>query len=101
MLKNKNKKIPQKMRWLFWSYDIKSLDIKTDKDYIITQVLNYGTWDDIKWLKNVYSENEIKKVVERPRRGVWFEKVLNFWLTIFNLRLKKNIREKALFKLNV
>ncbi len=94
------KKIPAEKKWLFWSYDINSLDIEEDKEYIIVQVLNYGTWDDLKWLQKVYSEQEIRGVVKNPRRGVWFEKVLNFWTTIFNIRLKKDIREKAIFNIN-
>ena len=93
------KEIPSKMKWLFWSYNTKTLDLKRDKDYIITQVLNYGTWEDLKWLYKLYSEKEIKEVVKHPRRGVWFEKVLNFWTTIFNIRLKKEIWEKAIFSL--
>jgi len=91
-------KIPSKMKWLFWSYDIKSLSLKKDKDYIIPQVLNYGAWDDLKWLYKVYSEKEIKKVVENPRRGIWFKKVLKFWTTIFNIRLKKDVWKKAIFR---
>ena len=91
-------KIPQKMKWLFWSYDIKSLDLEKDKDYIIAQVLNYGTWEDLKWLYKVYSEKEIEEVVKTPRRGVWFKKVLNFWTTIFNVRLKKEVLGKAIFR---
>lgn len=89
-------KIPKKMKWLFWSYDINSLDLKKDKDYIIVQILNYGTWKDIKWLFRIYSEKEIVKVIESPNRGLWFEKVLNFWLKIFDIKLKKNIYQKAL-----
>jgi len=91
-------KIPQKMKWLFWSYDIRSLDLREDKEYIISQVLNYGTWEDLKWLFRAYSEKEIKKVVKDPGRGVWFEKVLNFWVTIFNIKIKKEIWEKAIFR---
>ena len=91
-------KIPKKMKWLFWSYDINSLDLKEDKDYIISQVLNYGTWEDLKWLFKVYSEEEIKKIIKNPQRGLWFKKVLNFWTTIFNIQLKKEIRDKAIFR---
>ena len=86
------------MKWLFWSYDIESLDLKKDKDYIITQVLNYGTWEDLKWLFKIYSEKEIKEVVKNPRRGVWFRKVLNFWTKIFNIKLKKEVFNKAIFR---
>lgn len=94
------KTIPSKLRWLFWSYDIKSMDVKSDKDYIIPQVLNFGTWDEIKWLFRIYPEKEIINAVKKPSRGVWFEKVLNFWLTMFNIRLKKDIWRKAIFDIN-
>ena len=89
------KKIPKRMKWLFWSYDIESLDLKRDKEYIITQVLNYGTWEDLKWLFRIYSKEEIKKVVQNPSRGLWFKNVLNFWLKIFNVKIKKENFEKA------
>jgi hypothetical protein len=93
-------KIPSRMRWLFWSYDIGSLDIKKDKDYIISQVFNYGTWDDVRWLLRIYPKKEIKEVIKNPSRGVWFEKVLNFWTTIFNIRLKKEVLQRAIFDIN-
>jgi len=91
-------KIPKKMKWLFWSYDINSLDLEIDKDYIISQVLNYGTWEDLKWLFKVYRKRDIKNIVKNPKRGIWFKKVLNFWTTIFDISLKKNILKRAIFK---
>ena len=93
-------KIPQKMKWLFWSYDLNGLCLKDNKDYIITQVLNHGTWEDLKWLFKVYSREEIKEVIKSPCRGVWFEKVLNFWSILFSIHLKKDIRQKAIFKID-
>ena len=99
MAKTAKVKIPQKMKWLFWSYDIKSLNLGRDKDYIISQVLNYGTWEDLKWLYKAYSEKDIKKIIKNPSRGVWFEKVLNFWTIVFNIKLKKETWERAIFKL--
>jgi hypothetical protein len=76
------------------------MNIEKDKKEIITQVLNYGTWDNLKLLFEIYPEKEIKKVIKNPSRGVWFEKVLNFWCTIFNIRLKKDVWEKAIFNIN-
>lgn len=98
-MKNK-KKLPKRLQSVLWSYDISKIDLRKDKREIITQVLNYGTWEDLKWLYRVYSEKEIKEVVKNPRRGVWFEKVLNFWTLIFNLRLEKDIYQKAIFDIN-
>jgi len=96
-MKNKKFKILQKLQKVLWSYDVRDLDLKKDKKYIITQVLNYGTWEDIKLLYKLYSEKDIKEVVKNPRRGVWFEKVLNFWTLMFNVRLKKDVWKKAIF----
>ena len=93
-------KIPSKMKWLFCSYDIESLDLKDDKDYIITQTLNYGTWEDLKWLYKLYSKKDIKAVLKKPIRGVWFEKVLNFWTTMFEIKLPKKVWHKAIMNIS-
>lgn len=95
----KIKKVPRRFQRALWSYNISKMDLKKDKKEIITQVLNYGDWEDLKLLFKLYPEKDIKKVVKNPRRGVWFEKVLNFWTTIFNIKLKKKVFERAIFKL--
>ena len=97
-MKNKKFKILQKLQGVLWSYDVRDLDLEKDKEYIITQVLNYGTWEDLKLLYKLYPEKDIKKVIRYPRRGVWFKKVLSFWTTVFNIRLKKDIFKKAIFR---
>lgn len=63
-------KVPSSFQRLFWSVNVKSLDLKKDKEYIITQILNYGTEKELKWLIRIYPEEEIKKVIRNPRRGV-------------------------------
>ena len=93
------KKLPKSFQRVLWSYDIDKMDIKEDKEEIITQVLNYGTWDDLKLLYKLYSEQDIKEVVSHPRRGVWFEKVLNFWTKMFNIKIREDIYKKAIFTL--
>ena len=92
--------MPKNFQRLLWSYDLKKMNAWEDKKEIITRVLNHGTWDDLKLLFKLYSEDDIKKTIKHPRRGVWFEKVLNFWTTIFNIRLKRDVWEKAIFNIN-
>jgi len=75
------------------------MNLKEDKREIITQVLNYGNWEDLKLLYKLYSEKEIKNVIKNPRRGVWFEKVLNFWTTIFEIKLPKKVWDKAIMNI--
>jgi len=97
------KKVPKQFQRALWSYDVNKMDLEKDKREIITQVLNYGTWEDLKLLYKLYSEKEIKEVVvvKNPRRGVWFEKVLNFWVLMFNIHLKKEVWRKAIFSLKI
>ncbi len=94
------KKIPQNIAPCLWSYNIDNLDLKKDKETIITQVLNYGDAGRIKWLYSVYSEEDIRKVVLSPRRGMWFPKVINFWETMLKTKIPKKKKENAIFRLD-
>lgn len=73
---------------LFWSADIDHLNIEKHKKYIIHQALQYGELSDLKWLKSIYSEDELKTVfVEQPRKtyqAKTFHFVKNFILHIAN-----------------
>lgn len=61
--------IPTNLQGILWSVNIAKLDLKRDKNYIINQVLAYGTWDHLKWLFSVYSKEEIKDVfVHNPAK---------------------------------
>jgi hypothetical protein len=59
------KKLPKTFQGILWSYDISKMDIIKDKREIITQVLNYGAWNDIKLLNKFYST--VKRISKK-----WF-----------------------------
>lgn len=98
-MKNKQD-IPEFVAPSLWSYNIKKLDAQKDKELIITQVLNRGDEKRIKWLYSVYTEDDIREVVGHPRRGLWFERVLNFWEKMLDIRIPKKIRQRAIFNIN-
>jgi|GEM_PF-6715037 len=91
--------VPKKLQSALWSYNITKLDPadKLDRKIIIEQILNHGTWEQLKWLLKTYSENDIKQVVKNPSRGVWQEDAMNYWTKYFNL---KKTDKKILFGLN-
>ena len=95
----KRKRLPKFLQSVLWSYDLNKMDLKEDGNIIIRQVLNYGDWKDLKWLYSVYSEDEIKEVVVHPGRGLWFERVLNFWEIMLRIRLPKKVKENAIFRI--
>jgi len=97
-IKKGNPGLPKAIKSILWSYDLRDVSLERDKEIIITQVLNYGTREDIKWLLKTYGEEEIKKVVANPRSGRWWKKVLNFWAKILDVNLSKEVFENAIIK---
>lgn len=91
-------RVPGRFQRVLWSYDIRSIDLRRDKQLIIQQVLNYGNWEDLRWLYRNYSKEEIREVVQNPRRGVWFDEVLDFWCLMLNVHLPKRVKERAIFR---
>jgi len=58
-----DKKLPENMRPLFWSYNFNALDVEKDRGLVIAQVINYGTWRQWKWIAGAYGEENIKKII--------------------------------------
>lgn len=56
------KRIPKRLQSVLWSINIGLLDLKRDKNYITHQILSYGRLEDIRWLFQAYTQDEIKKV---------------------------------------
>lgn len=99
-MKKKNDKIPNSVLACVWFANPKELDWKTQKEIVIVQVLNRGTWEALKWIYHHYGEQEIRKVVANPKRGLWFPQALQFWCRYFQITLKPDKFEKALFHLS-
>jgi hypothetical protein len=70
--------LPANLQGVFWSRKVSSLDLQKDKVYIIHQVLMYGSLDQIKWLKSVYPDIEIKNVFVRYPQRIYTAPAFNF-----------------------
>ncbi len=65
---------------LFWDTDPKRINIKKNSAYIIERVLDFGTDQEVRWLKKTYNPKLIKKVVKKSRS--LSPKSKNLWLLI-------------------
>jgi hypothetical protein len=99
MLKNSFEKIPPEVASCFWSYDPNRLDLQRDRKEIVTQVFNYGGWEAVKWVRKIYSDEELRGVLSHPARGRWFKKTLHFWLQELNVSLPSERFQRAIFDL--
>ncbi|MCX6715908.1 MAG: hypothetical protein NT077_02715 [Candidatus Taylorbacteria bacterium] len=52
---------------LFWDTNPKWIDLKKNAQYVIERVLDFGHDDEVRWLRNTYQSDQIKKVVEMSR----------------------------------
>lgn len=77
--------LPKFLQPCLWSYDLSQMNPKEDKITIITQILNFGDKRDIRWLFKTYKVSEIKSVLRKPRRGLWLERIINYWTKILNV----------------
>ncbi|MBT3250088.1 MAG: hypothetical protein HN846_01155 [Candidatus Pacebacteria bacterium] len=79
--------VPTSKKPLFWSADINKLDKQKHRKYIIHQVLQYGSITDIEWLKQYYSQTDIKQTFCDQPRKTYSTRTFNF---IKNYLLKIN-----------
>ena len=74
--------LPSFLQSCLASYDLSKMDKNRHKETIITSV------------------KEIEEVVASPQRGMWFREVLNYWQKILDIKIPKNIFDKAIIDLN-
>lgn len=97
----KDNKLPEFLKSVLWSYDFSKMDKDKNRNLIISQGLNYGDDEVVAWIKQNYTENQIKEVVTHPRRGIWWRERLRKWLGYFNIMLDPLDFEVAIRDLNL
>ena len=80
--------IPEFIKPFLWSYDVSAFDLRRDKKRIITNILNWGTYEATNWLFSVYSQDDIREVLEQPLSGEWDKKSLAYWSLIYNIPVR-------------
>lgn len=87
--------IPQGLQPILWSSSIDKLDLQKDKNYIIHQVLMYGTLPDWKLLQTLFPFQEIEKVFVNHPVKVYTKPALHFAKNFLLNLSKKKIDESA------
>lgn len=75
--------IPQYLRPLFWDINFQEFDPSAYPTYTIARVLEYGDQQAVAWLRETFSEEQIKEVVQTERRLT--PKSANFWALVYGL----------------
>ena len=71
---------------IFWDLDKTKLDFERHYRGIITRVLNYGSFEDVQRISQIYQQGAIKEVLANPIRGDWFPRTYKAFCNIFNVQ---------------
>ncbi|MCX6791651.1 MAG: hypothetical protein NT149_01270 [Candidatus Gottesmanbacteria bacterium] len=71
--------VPLSLQGVLWSKATSKLDCQRDKNYIIHQILSYGTWEHIRWLFDTYGRDEIKNIFLHYPAKNYTEKTFHFF----------------------
>jgi len=75
--------IPQHLHHLFWDVKLDGFNPTAFPDYSIARVLELGDENAVKWMKETFTESEIKRVIATERR--LSKKSANFWALVYGI----------------
>jgi len=75
--------IPQHLQPLFWDVDLASFHPELHPGYTILRVLEYGDQPAVAWLKQTFSEAQIREVIRGERR--LSRKSAGFWALVYGI----------------
>ena len=78
-------KIPKYLHYLFWDINVESVNPLEYPQYTISRVLEFGDEHGLAWIKETFSEEQIKSVIKSERR--LSPKSANFWALVYNIPL--------------
>jgi putative transcriptional regulator len=78
--------VPAGLSPYFQEYDLQALNIQKDANLIIQRTLEFGTWDELRWLFEVYGTKRIQAFLHRYGER-WLRPVdFNYWRKLLGIR---------------
>lgn len=78
--------IPSGLRPHFQEYDVRTLDLDRDANLIIQRTLEYGTWDEVRWLFGTYGGPRICTFVRERGERLLSRVTFNYWHKLLGIR---------------
>ena len=75
--------IPNNLRPYFWDIDVESFDPQTHPEYTIERILEFGDSRAVGWLREQFSEEQIKDVIRTNKRLT--PKSANYWALMYHI----------------
>ncbi len=78
--------IPSGLHPYFQEYEVTALDLKRDANLIIQRTLEFGTWEEIRWLFSAYGSKRVRSFLRRYGER-WLRPVsFHYWRKLLRIR---------------
>jgi len=78
--------IPAGLKPHFQEYDPASLYLKRDANLVIQRTLEFGTWDEVRWLFRLYGKRRVGAYVRQYGERGLSPVVFNYWRKLLGIR---------------
>ena len=77
--------IPDFLRRFFWEYDPRALDVERHADVIMGRIMERGNWDAMRWLRQTYPVERLRRFLEMRGQRMLPPRELNYWALICDI----------------
>ncbi len=78
--------IPRTLEPFFQEYNLTDLNLRHDADLIIQRTLEFGDWEEIRWLFQVYKRERLRRFLRKYGER-WLKPVtFNYWRKLLGVR---------------
>ena len=78
--------VPDGLRPYFQEYDVQTLDLDRDANLVIQRTLEYGTWDELRWLFRRYGDRRIRVFVREHGERMLSRVTFNYWRKLLGIQ---------------
>ena len=75
--------VPPKHHWLFWDVEADALDSELHAAYVLPRVLEYGGWEDVRWVIATYGLERIHSFLRDVGHPELSVRTIHFWRALF------------------
>jgi hypothetical protein len=79
-------KIPDVMKPHFQEYDTANLDLERDSNLVIQRTLEFGDWEEVRWLFRLYGKRRISDYMRQYGERGLSPVVFTYWRKLLGLR---------------
>ena len=78
--------VPPTLRPYFQEYALESLKLGRDATLIIQRTLEYGTWDEVRWLFQTYGDQRIRVFVRERGERMLSRVAFTYWRKLLRIQ---------------